>query len=341
MALINGTSWNDVLYGTASADTIQALGGDDTVYAGAGADYVSGSTGSDTLYGEDGNDDLRGGSENDYLMGGYGADYMYGDDGNDYIVSGVGSSWDGLVDTIYGGNGIDTWEVDFSGYGAAINIAIPASSATIVYTAYANFIGIEALVIGGSSYNDLIYGGAYIDQMYGWYGDDGLTGGGGDDYLFGEYGADSLLGNDGADTLYGGDGGDYLIGENGNDYLYGEAGVDTMQGINGADQMWGGTSNDVYLYYSLSDSTVTSGGRDRINDFAAGDVIDLSMLDANSGVAGNQAFAFAGGAAAYSVWAVTAGGVTSVFADVDGNATADFQIDLTNGYLAGSADFIL
>jgi Ca2+-binding RTX toxin-like protein len=336
-----GTIYNDYITGTAGDDTIIGDYGDDILVGGSGNDTIFGDWGNDQLYGDNGTDYLYGGDQNDYLWGGYGADRMYGGSGNDYIVSGVGSSWDGLVDTIDGGTGVDVWEVDFSAYGSAINIAVPASAATVVTTPYAVFEGIEAFVMGGTNYNDLIYGGGYRDILYGWYGDDGLTGGGGDDILYGEYGSDALLGDAGIDQLYGGDGVDYLIGGDGGDYIDGEAGDDVLQGINGADDMYGRGGNDTYLYYNLSDSTVSASGRDEIFDFASGDLIDLSMLDADSATGGNQAFAFAGSAAANSIWAVTAGGITSIFADVDGNAVADFQIDLRNAYAVGVSDFIL
>lgn len=337
MAVIYGTSVNDTLYGTASADTIYCYDGADIAYGGAGNDFLSGSFGADQLFGEDGNDELTGGGQNDLLVGGYGADTMWGDTGDDYIVS----HWDGYTDTIYGGDGVDLWEADFTNYYAAVNFAIPASTTTVVAAGMANFQNIERLDVIGTGFNDLIYGGNYTDYLTGGAGDDGLTGGSGTDYLDGGIGNDALLGGVGDDYLWGWTGTDYLIGNDGADTLYGEDGGDEMQGILGADQMWGGAGNDLYLYYSAADSTVASGGRDRIHDFAAGDRIDLSRVDANSAIAGDQAFAFAAGAAANSVWTVTAGGVTSVFGDLDGNAMADFQIDLTNGFLLAATDFIL
>ena len=67
-----------------------------------------------------------------------------------------------------------------------------------------------------------------------------------------------------------------------------------------------------------------------------GDKIDLSAIDANTGVGGDQAFAFGGNnpnAVANSVtWSVS-GGNTIVHIDNTGDTTADMQIIL-NGVLS-------
>lgn len=53
MAIINGTSLNDVLIGTISDDTITGFAGNDTLIGGAGNDVLNGETGSDTAsYGD-------------------------------------------------------------------------------------------------------------------------------------------------------------------------------------------------------------------------------------------------------------------------------------------------
>ena len=65
-----------------------------------------------------------------------------------------------------------------------------------------------------------------------------------------------------------------------------------------------------------------------ITDFEHGDTIDLSTLDANTTVAGNQRFAFVAdftGAAGELQWDRTSSGFL-VSADVDGDAVADFSI---------------
>jgi hypothetical protein len=90
---------------------------------------------------------------------------------------------------------------------------------------------------------------------------------------------------------------------------------------------------------------------DRILDFEAGqDKIDLSLIDAISGMGGDQAFAFIGDAAFSNV----AGQLRAAFdananlwtvqGDIDGDGTADFQILLTTTSTQqqiGAGDFLL
>jgi Ca2+-binding RTX toxin-like protein len=109
-------------------------------------------------------------------------------------------------------------------------------------------------------------------------------------------GADSLKGFGGADTLYGGDGADHLEGMDGNDILRGENGADTLKGGAGVDTLTGGAGDDSFVWAADSDTGVTVATMDLIKDFnfAAGDRINLSAIDADVYTAGNQAFTFIG-----------------------------------------------
>ncbi len=50
--------------------------------------------------------------------------------------------------------------------------------------------------------------------------------------------------------------------------------------------MTGGGGNDVFRYQPATGSTTA--GRDSIQDFSLGDLIDLSRIDANIGTAGDE-----------------------------------------------------
>ena len=82
--------------------------------------------------------------------------------------------------------------------------------------------------------------------------------------------------------------GDQLVGAAGNDHLIGGAGVDILKGGAGQDTLTGGGAADSFVFTALADSKVSA--PDLITDFAAGDHIDLSAIDADTGHAGNQAF---------------------------------------------------
>ena len=95
---------------------------------------------------------------------------------------------------------------------------------------------------------------------------------------------------------------------------------------------------------SLSDSTVAGGGRDRITDFTTGDRIDLRPIDANAGVAGDEAFSFIGanafsgvaGQLRYSV----SGPDTLISGDVNGDKLPDFSILASGAHSFVASDFL-
>jgi len=130
----------------------------------------------------------------------------------------------------------------------------------------------------------------------------------------------------------------------GNDILMGGDGNDVLIGGTGRDVLIGGAGNDHYVFNAVSDSP-PGGGRDVIKDFVAGDVIDVSGIDANTTVANDQAFTFIGSAAfthtAGEMQARFLGGNTLVSGDVDGNGQADFQVVLSGHVTLQVSDFML
>lgn len=140
---------------------------------------------------------------------------------------------------------------------------------------------------------------------------------------------------DGHFRFYAGAGDDILIGGAGNDEFCGRLGADTLTG---------GDGDDVFIYRAVQDSL--GGARDHITDFSAGDRIDLSAIDANAGISGNNAFAFIGGLE----FSNTAGelrifeenGSWHVEGDIDGDGVADLAIQVTTvGHALDAGDFIL
>lgn len=106
---IDGTPYNDTLFGTEEDDMIYGYEGDDILYGEEGNDLLYGNQGDDTLFGSYGNDTLYGGQGNDLLFGDMHMeapissfnDIIYGNDGRDTILGGFGD------DSIYGGQGHD------------------------------------------------------------------------------------------------------------------------------------------------------------------------------------------------------------------------------------------
>ena len=157
--------------------------------------------------------------------------------------------------------------------------------------------------------------------------------------------ADALVGTSEADTLTGLGGDDTLTGWSGNDRLYGGDGADTLRGGAGADKLDGGAGDDIFVFAALSDSRVAATDRDTIYDLTPGDRIDLSAIDANGTAAGKGTFTFIGteafhGKAGELRYLKTASD-TYVYADTNGDRTADFAIHLDDAVTLGRAHFLL
>lgn len=182
----------------------------------------------------------------------------------------------------------------------------------------------------------MLDGGAGDDQLFGATGNDVLTGGTGADVMDGGNGHDQLDGGTEADVMGGGAGHDRLIGGSGTDQLNGDEGNDLLLGGLGADILNGGSGNDIFDYNAISDSPVGA-GRDVIQDFRGGfyfeaDRIDLRDIDANSLVAGNQAFSYIGFDAFTAAGQLRYSSITGILqGNTDADAAPEFEIQLIGG----------
>ena len=203
--------------------------------------------------------------------------------------------------------------------------------------------------LNGGAGNDELHGGNGNDRLRGEDGDDKLFGEAGNDYMHGGNGKDFLHGGAGNDDLRGGAGDDILKGGVGNDSLMGGSGNDQMVGGYGADVMKGGSGADTFWYFDSKQSANAPGQSDTIQDFKHGvDKIDLSHVDANTGIAGNQKFEVvqydpskpleAGQVTSHYDFA---SGKTIVEAAVDNNAGADMKIALDGFVPVTAQDFNL
>jgi Ca2+-binding RTX toxin-like protein len=137
-----------------------------------------------------------------------------------------------------------------------------------------------------------------------------------------------------------------LNGSNFNDTLAGNGGANVLRGLAGRDTLSGGAGADRFVYAATSESVVGA-NRDVITDFtqAQANKVDLSLIDADTGTAGNQAFTFIGaglytgvaGQLRYSA----VGGVTTIAGDVNGDGASDFHIALTGTLALVASDFVL
>ena len=157
--------------------------------------------------------------------------------------------------------------------------------------------------------------------------------------------ANLLIGSAGINRLDGGGANDELRGLGGNDVLVGGLGNDRLIGGAGADRLDGGAGADLFVYETVADSGITAATRDTIAGFVSGeDRIDLSAIDARSGLPGNSTFSFIG-TRAFSdegqVRAFKSGGLTIVELNAAGQNGADSRIVLEGSFDLTAANFIL
>jgi hypothetical protein len=155
----------------------------------------------------------------------------------------------------------------------------------------------------------------------------------------------TVTGSSGADSILGHDGVDRLLGAAGNDTLGGAESGDFLVGGNGADQLTGGTGADQFIYSAVGETGTTLSTQDRVLDFEHGvDRLELSAIDANAGVAGNQAFSFITGVqftAAGQAMFELSGGDTFVRLNTDADSFAEAIIRIVGVQTLTSADLIL
>jgi autotransporter-associated beta strand protein len=291
-----GFAGDDKLAGADGNDTLLGAGGHDVLNGNNGNDRLFGDAGTDILQGQNGDDYLDGGADQDLLLGQAGNDRLLGRGGNDRLDGGDGN------DQIFGGDGNDYM------LGRAGNDRLEGGN------------GNDRGIAGDG--NDLLLGNA---------GNDRLDGGNGNDRLFGGDDFDILHGGTGQDYLDGGRGNDRLFGDNGNDVLLGRNGNDRLEGGRGVDQLYGGLDLDTFVFNNTNETGVTTATADRIHDFnfADGDRIRLSAIDADETVAGDQAFDFIGTAAftaAGQIRFFTTGSETRILLNTDSDSAAEAMI---------------
>lgn len=289
---------------TSGSATLQGNALDNTVTAHNNADTLIGLGGDDRLFGKGDADTLHGDAGNDYLDGGTANDLLFGGDGNDTL-----QGRDGL-DIMVGGLGDDTYYVDSL---SDTVIDYPGEGIDLVR------VSVDAYVLTGNIERAILSGTADLS----------ITGNSEANDINGNSGQNSLLGAAGNDDISGGLGDDTLDGGDGDDLLLGGAGGDVLTGGEGA---------DIFVFNSVSDSN-SSTGVDEINDFLSNvDLIDLSNIDADSTVSGNQAFTLTGGSsgAAGELWIGVAVGTYTIYGDTDGDGVADFTLMVHPGVLPGS-----
>jgi Ca2+-binding RTX toxin-like protein len=365
-----GSTYGDIITGSIVANVLSGNDGNDKLYGLAGNDTLRGDEGDDTLDGGTGNDTLHGGAGKDTLIGGAGVDtasYAESSTGmniwldaplfsaadspiltgaarqitangglvNEDTLTGienvVGSIYDdviksnGALNTIEGGYGNDVLQSWVDGQNDVMNGGV--GSDTIDYSAFAQSHGLH-ISLGegsdGSAWYWTLKDGAWTHQV-----------------------EDTLIS---IENVIGTSQDDWIEGNSAINVLNGGGGNDQMASGFGGDTLTGGTGADTFFFTNIAALPLGDGPREHITDFERGsDHIDLSGIDANVNVAGDQKFVIVDG------FTGTAGQLTSArewrgdgqawMMDVNGDGASDGYImvhtfDGSRTFLTDS-DFIL
>ena len=370
---ILGTVFNELYLGLAGNDTLKGSAGFDILDGGAGtdvADYTSiGTVVTLKAFGI-----LQKGVFTDRLIS---IEKVVGS-------SLLGDTVDHSGAVTGGGFTVTGTTTDLAAGFAVVNGGPLPLPLTINIQNFENVIGsLYNDTITGNSSANVLSGAAGNDSLFGLDGNDSLSGGDGDDYLDGGFGFDTINGGNGNDTtsyaFYGGpivanlttgvvsfpgnstltdtlisienliatNGNDSVTGNSSANVLSGAAGNDTIIGGLGSDTLVGGSGNDIFRYFSTAESTSGALNRDTIADFLPGtDRLDLSAIDANLSIAGDQAFTFLGSSAAFTnvgqLRYQVAGGNLFLYGNVDANfATSEFELQLSGLASIAATNIIL
>lgn len=281
--VLEGSPYDDILYGTSGNDTITGNGGDDLYYADLGDDIINGySSQTHTLSFENISSaitvDLNitsaqntGGAGYDKITGIRG---IIGTSGNDIIIGGpVGNNNANIFeggdgdDYIDGGAGNDTVSYAHASAGVVVNLSLTTAQDTLG-------AGIDTLVsmeyFLGSAYDDVVYA----------TGTNRIEMGSGDDLIYASSASVSMYGDDGNDTVSFQNlalGVSYTaIADRSIENIIGTNYNDTFKGYNADNNIYAGDGDDV-VHGSLG-----------VDYLDGGDGIDtISYLDSTSGVTVN------------------------------------------------------
>ncbi|MET4069905.1 hypothetical protein ABID58_004709 [Bradyrhizobium sp. S3.2.6] len=214
---------------------------------------------------------------------------------------GAGGSANRIYDTVWDGNGVDTY--DLSNYTTNLTINLNPGASSVFSTTQLAYLG-NGHYAAGNVYNAYLYNGdarSYIDNA---------TGGSGND---------TIIGNAIANVLKGGAGNDIIAGGAGNDTIIGGAGIDTA--------VYSGSEANYLISYDENAQTYT------IVDERPG------SPDGTDTVSGAEYFQFSDGTFATSATASGAKHASATGFDFNGDQNTDLL--LVNSGTLGVAEWLM
>jgi len=281
----------------------------DEIFGMGFRDILHGSGGADTIHGGGGDDDIFGDDGDDKLFGDEGEDKMSGGEGDDTLDGGKGD------DRLFGDGDQDKF-VDVHGNNA---------------------------IDGGSGFDTLDYSGFQNGRVTVTLADSGAAGLAiRETHIATQNGSGYFL-EDGRDTMVSIE---RVVGTAGDDTITGNNSANVLRGGAGLDVLTGGGGADTFQFLA---GDLSSGGGERITDFDIFDHIDLSAIDAQTNVSGNNAFhvitgtgGFTGASGELLIRSLGNGNF-NVFGDTNGDSNADivFSVHEATAGAFNASDFLL
>ncbi len=268
-----GNARDNVINGNTGANVLNGLGGNDILSGGTGADKMTGGIGSDTYYVENIGDVVT---------------ELAADLGYDVMRSSISSTIAANVEEL---ELIGTGNINATG-NSQINLLRGNAGNNILDGAAGGGVGDPTDYLHGGLGNDTYIIDSFIDNIYeiAGAGTDTVMVGSGHTLSSTQEVENLTLSGTAAINGKGNALNNVLVGNSAANQLEGLDGNDTYVGGGGADYLIGGNGADTFVYNNLSDSVGLS--KDTITNFDALDMIDLSVIDADAVLAGNQAFVF-------------------------------------------------
>jgi Ca2+-binding RTX toxin-like protein len=218
---IEGSNYDDFLYGDDGNNILSGLGGNDVIRGEGGDDQIDGGTGDNVIFA---------GAGNNTISAADGRNAVYAESGNDSITLGNGNN------TVFAANGNNS--IVIGNGNNTVNAGSGNDSITLGNGKNTVFAGDGKNTVTVGFGDDTIYGGSLADVIYA---------GAGNNVIFAREGQNTVVSGDGKDTIYSGSGRDFISSGGGDDTIFAGAGNNWIYAGTGNNTIYSGNGQDLFI----------------------------------------------------------------------------------------------